>query len=99
MPAVLARRSWRRPTLNISGRTPAAVLWHDVGGAVQVGEFTWGLVPTWSKAPETRYTTVTARLQRAPRSRIFRKPWERQRCVVPMNGYYKWDRSVKPAVP
>jgi putative SOS response-associated peptidase YedK len=87
---------------NISGRTPAAVLWRDDeadGDDVEVGEFTWGLVPTWSKTPETRYTTVTARLQRAPRSRIFRRPWERRHCVVPMNGYYKWDRSVKPAVP
>ena len=35
----------------------------------------------------------------APRSRIFRGPWEKRRCVIPMNGYYKWDRSAKPAVP
>jgi len=82
---------------NISARTTAAVIWR--AEAVQVGEFTWGLVPKWSKEPQTRYTTVTARLQRAPRSRIFRGPWERQHCIVPMNGYYKWDRSVKPAAP
>jgi putative SOS response-associated peptidase YedK len=103
MPAALATALLAMPDrYNISGRTPAAVLWRDDeagGDGVQVGEFTWGLVPTWSKTPETRYTTVTARLQRAPRSRIFRKPWERQHCVLPMNGYYKWDRSVKPAVP
>jgi putative SOS response-associated peptidase YedK len=103
MPAALATALLAMPDrYNISGRTPAAVLWRDDnadGVGVQAGQSTWGLVPTWSKTPETRYTTVTARLQRAPRSRIFRKPWERQRCVVPMNGYYKWDRSVKPAVP
>ena len=103
MPAALAAALLAMPDrYNISGRTPAAVLWRDAdanGAGVQAGEFIWGLVPTWSKTPETRYTTVTARLQRAPRSRIFRKPWERQRCVVPLNGYYKWDRSVKPAVP
>jgi putative SOS response-associated peptidase YedK len=103
MPAAVATALLAMPDrYNISGRTPAAVLWRDdeaQDAGVQAGEFTWGLVPTWSKTPETRYTTVTARLQRAPRSRIFRKPWERQRCVVPMNGYYKWDRSVKPAVP
>jgi len=102
MPAALAAALLAMPDrYNISGRTPAAVLWRDDadGDGVRAGEFTWGLVPTWSKTPETRYTTVTARLQRAPRSRIFRKPWERQHCVVPMTGYYKWDRSVKPAVP
>ena len=103
MPSALETALLEMPDrYNISGRTPAAVLWRDADAkdpGVQAGEFTWGLVPTWSKTPETRYTTVTARLQRAPRSRIFRKPWERQRCVVPLNGYYKWDRSVKPAVP
>jgi len=103
MPAALATALLAMPDrYNISGRTPAAVLWHDDNAArdgVQAGEFTWGLVPMWSKTPETPYTTVTARLQRAPRSRIFRRPWERRHCVVPMNGYYKWDRSVKPAVP
>jgi putative SOS response-associated peptidase YedK len=49
--------------------------------------------------PETKYTTVTARLERAPRSRVFRRPWEQRRCVVPMNGYYKWDRTARPPQP
>ena len=83
---------------NIAMRTPAAVL-YEHEGLLRVGEFTWGLVPRWSKEPRTKYTTVTARLERAARSRIFRGPWESRRCVVPMNGYYKWDRSAKPASP
>src|SRR5688500_17870311 len=97
MPKALASALLALPDrYNISGRTPAAVVFKDTskqGATLRVGEFTWGLVPKWSKEPQTRYTTVTARLQRAPRSRIFRGPWERQRCVIPMNGYYKWDRS------
>ncbi|WP_119719321.1 SOS response-associated peptidase [Cognatilysobacter tabacisoli] len=87
---------------NIGARQPAAVTYvDDIHGdrALRVGEFVWGLVPKWSKEPQTKYTTVTARLERAPRSRIFRGPWEQRRCVIPMNGYYKWDRSAKPAVP
>lgn len=104
MPEALASSLLALPDrYNISGRTPAAVVFMDRAqagsGTLRVGEFTWGLVPRWSKEPQTRYTTVTARLQRAPRSRIFRGPWEQQRCVVPMNGYYKWDRSAKPATP
>jgi putative SOS response-associated peptidase YedK len=49
--------------------------------------------------PETKYTTMTARLDRAPRSRLFRRPWEHRRCAVPMNGYYKWDRTATPPQP
>ncbi|MGY4515845.1 SOS response-associated peptidase [Lysobacter sp. HA18] len=83
---------------NIAVRKPAAVIL-DVGEGPDVGDATWGLIPSWSKTPETKYTTVTARLDRAPSSRIYRRAWEKRRCVVPMTGYYKWDRTVKPARP
>lgn len=83
---------------NIAVRKPAAVIF-DRGDGLRVEDFDWGLVPSWSKLPETKYTTVTARLDRAPTSRIYRRAWESRRCVVPMTGYYKWDRAVKPARP
>lgn len=83
---------------NIGVRKPAAVIF-DRGDGLDVQDFAWGLVPSWSKLPETKYTTVTARLDRAPSSRIYRRAWETRRCVVPMTGYYKWDRATKPARP
>ena len=83
---------------NIAVRKPAAVVF-DRGEGLQVEEFDWGLVPSWSKLPETKYTTVTARVDRAARSRLFKRPWEQRRCVVPMNGYYKWDRGASPPQP
>ena len=64
-----------------------------------VERFRWGLVPRWSKQPSTRYTTVTARMERASKSRIFGKPWKSQHCVIPLSGYYKWDRSSRPHTP
>ena len=78
-------------------RSASVILCSDEG--IQVEQMQWGLVPRWSKTPETPYTTVTARLDRAARSRLFKDAWEHRRCVVPLNGYYKWDRSAKPAVP
>lgn len=83
---------------NIAVRKPASVIVLEDGVPV-VEEFQWGLVPRWSKTPDTPYTTVTARLERAARSRLFKQAWETRHCVVPLNGYYKWDRTVKPAVP
>lgn len=83
---------------NIAVRKPAAVIL-DRGDGLVVETLEWGLIPSWSKQPETKYTTVTARADRAPSSRIYRSAWERRRCVVPMTGYYKWDRSTKPAWP
>jgi len=83
---------------NVAVRKPASIVL-DRGDGATVEDAVWGLVPSWSKTPETKYTTVTARLERAPASRIYRSAWEKRRCVVPMTGYYKWDRTQKPARP
>lgn len=79
------------------GDLATAILCRD--GVAQVERLQWGIVPRWSKTPDTPYTTVTARLERAARSRIFAAPWKSQHCVIPLSGYYKWDRSRKPAQP
>ncbi|HEY4560240.1 MAG TPA: SOS response-associated peptidase [Lysobacter sp.] len=83
---------------NVAVRKPASIVL-DRGEGATVEDAVWGLVPSWSKTPDTKYTTVTARLERAPTSRIYRSAWEKRRCVVPMTGYYKWDRTQKPARP
>lgn len=83
---------------NIGIGAQAAVIVHADGQWRVTGQ-RWGLVPSWEPTPETRYSTQTARLDRAPASRLFRRAWRQRRCLVPMNGYYKWDRTRKPAWP
>lgn len=83
---------------NVSVRQFAGVLF-AADGRWQLASMAWGLVPSWEKEPATKYSTQTARLDRAPRSRLFRRAWESRRCIVPVNGYYKWDRSRKPHWP
>jgi putative SOS response-associated peptidase YedK len=97
-PTVAAALAASPERYNIAVRKPAAVIF-DRGDGLAVEDFDWGLVPSWSKQPETKYTTVTARLDRAPESRIYRRAWASRRCAVPMTGYYKWDRTTKPARP
>lgn len=74
------------------GSHAGVIVLHE--GHWRVGPMVWGLVPSWEKGPSTRYSTQTARLERAPRSRLFRRAWTERRCVVPMSGYYKWDRDT-----
>ena len=92
-PAIIGELAAVPVRYNIAVRKTAVVIL-DRGAGLCVEDFAWGLVPSWSPLPETKYTTMTARLDRAARSRIFRRPWEQRRCVVPMNGYYKWDRTA-----
>ena len=100
LPAVLVAALVDGPErYNVAKGKEARVLAINVHGRVCVADMTWGLVPRWSKTPATPYTTVTARLERAPRSRIFSQAWKERPCVVPLNGYYKWDRQRTPAWP
>lgn len=84
---------------NIGKGSPASVLARNADGELIVTDMVWGLVPRWSKTPDTPYTTVTARLDRAPGSRIFAKAWAERPCVIPMTGYYKLDRQRRPPWP
>lgn len=65
----------------------------------KMAEMAWGLIPSWEPEPSTRYSTQTARLDRAPSSRMYRRAWSARRCVLPINGYYKWDRESSPRQP
>lgn len=84
---------------NIGKGCPAAVLFAADGDDPSITDMQWGLVPRWSRAPSTPYTTVTARLSKAPTSRLFTSAWQHRHCIVPMSGYYKWDRERKPPWP
>ena len=83
---------------NVSVRGFAGVLFIQ-DGRWKLAEMSWGLVPSWEKEPSTKYSTQAARLERAPTSRLYRRAWATRRCLLPLNGYYKWDREVKPAQP
>jgi putative SOS response-associated peptidase YedK len=99
LPAEVARALPTFPDrYNIAVRKPAAVIL-DHGDGLVVEDFDWGLIPSWSPLPETPYTTMTARLSRAPNSRMFRRAWQKRHCAVPLNGYYKWDREASSAQP
>ncbi|WP_282257453.1 SOS response-associated peptidase family protein [Stenotrophomonas sp. PS02301] len=100
LPAELARTLAAAPDhYNIAKGGVATVLARDHDGSIAVADMVWGLVPRWSKEPATPYTTVTARLDRAPRSRIYAQAWAQRPCVLPMTGYYKWDRERRPPWP
>jgi putative SOS response-associated peptidase YedK len=83
---------------NIGSGGNAGVL-RCLDGQWDVAEMRWGFVPSWETQPTTAYSTLTARLERAPTSRMYRRAWQLRRCLVPMNGYYKWDRESKPRRP
>jgi putative SOS response-associated peptidase YedK len=83
---------------NIGKGQPAGVIALQDGQPL-VREMSWGLVPSWEKEPLTQYSTQTARARHAPDSRLYRRAWSSRRAVLPLSGYYKWDRDSTPRQP
>ena len=66
---------------NVAVRDFAGVLFIQEG-RWKLAEMRWGLVPSWEKQPDTKYSTQAARLERAPTSRLYRRAWATRRCLA-----------------
>jgi putative SOS response-associated peptidase YedK len=62
-------------------------------GKRQLVPMRWGLVPFWwSKPPkELKLATFNARAETVAERRMFRGPFQRSRCLIPVSGYYEWE--------
>lgn len=71
-----------------------------VGSEVVVDVMRWGLIPIWAKDPNIGAKMINARSET-----ITEKPSSKglvpgHRCIIPMNGFYEWNReSPKAKIP
>lgn len=73
------------------------VLRLDDAGEPELVPMRWWLTPHWAKEAGTRYAMFNARSESVERSRAFREPFRRRRCVVPVSGFYEWQRTAQAA--
>jgi putative SOS response-associated peptidase YedK len=59
----------------------------------QVVMMKWGLVPFWAKDVRIGYKMINARAEGIENKPSFRKPIRSQRCLVPADGFYEWQRG------
>jgi putative SOS response-associated peptidase YedK len=53
----------------------------------------WQLVPQWEPAFKTKLSTINARCEGIFASELYRNLVIRQRCVIPLSGFYEWKRA------
>ncbi len=61
--------------------------------------FRWGLVPPWSKGPQTGPKLINARSETVHQKPAFREAFARRRCLVPVNGFYEWQKRPDGSQP
>ncbi|HPF70149.1 MAG TPA: SOS response-associated peptidase [Candidatus Krumholzibacteria bacterium] len=98
-PHVLAERFYLdvapdlRPRWNIAPtQDVAAVVPNPLGEGRLLRMFRWGLVPPWSPEPDTGAKMINARSETVREKPAFRDAFARRRCLVPVNGFYEWQK-------
>lgn len=59
----------------------------------------WGLIPGWAKDRNIAYKMINARRETLREKPSFRKPFRSRRCIVPVNGFYEWQKSPEGKIP
>ena len=60
---------------------------------VVIDPMQWGLVPAWSKDPSVGSKMINARSETITEKPSFRQSVPGRRCIIPMSGFYEWDRT------
>ncbi len=59
----------------------------------------WGLIPSWAKDTKLAASMINARAETVAEKPAFRAAFKRRRCLVPVSGFYEWQRDGKTKVP
>jgi putative SOS response-associated peptidase YedK len=80
------------PVYNLCPTLNSPVL-RVISGERQFNWMRWQLVPATEPAFTTQLSTINARSEGIFQSRLYRDLIVRQRCIVPLSGFFEWKRS------
>jgi len=59
----------------------------------------WGLVPAWAKDRKLEHNNFNARAETIGELASFKSAYKQRRCLIPVDGFYEWDRHHKIPAP
>lgn len=83
------------PRYNITPGQPVPIVREDARGRRHLAMVHWGLIPSWSKGPDSKYRMINARAETVADKPAYRNAYRYRRCLVPADGFYEWRASVK----
>lgn len=89
-----------RQRFNVAPGDEVLAVTTDKEGTPRGDLLRWGLVPSWSKTPDTGLKMINARLETVTERPAYRRAFERFRCLIVADGFYEWQRQpVGPKQP
>jgi len=86
-----------KPRFNIAPGQKCPVITKDKVNYLEMMK--WGLVPAWAKKSKVEFSNINARAESITEKVVYRKPFKRQRCLVPVDGFYEWQKGEDGKVP
>jgi putative SOS response-associated peptidase YedK len=86
------------PRFNLAP-TQTVVVVHQQRDTRQIIHCQWGLVPFWSKDAKLGNKLINAMAETLDVKPSFKYALEKRRCLIPADGFYEWDKRIKPAQP
>lgn len=65
----------------------------------RLGHLRWGLIPPWAKDGKIGYKMINARAETIAEKPSFRNAFTKQRCIIPADSFYEWQRKDGEKVP
>jgi len=59
-----------------------------------MGDLQWGLVPHWAEDPAIGNRMINARAETVATKPSFRSAFRKRRCLIPVDGYYEWQKTT-----
>lgn len=82
------------PRYNIAPTQPIGIVrFNAQAGTPEWALTAWGLVPSWSKDPTIGSRMINARAETAAEKPSFRAAFRRRRCLIPVDGFYEWQKQ------
>jgi len=55
----------------------------------------WGLIPHWAADPSIGNRMINARAKTLTELPSFKLLVDRQRCIIPADGFYEWRKELR----
>ncbi len=79
-----------KPRYNLAPTQLVLAVRRAAEGTRELVPLRWGLVPSWSKGPDSRFSMINARAETVDSSPAYRNAFKRRRCLIPSEGFYEW---------